>query len=327
VGERASETPGLLSTVVSVAEKTGAKIAWVPRRAGERGAVEAGAIATLLPGGRPVADAAARVDIAAVWGVQSLPSEAGRSTSEIITALTSGQLDSVVVGGVDLLDLPHSKEAIAALKKSFVVSLEIAPSSVTELADVVLPVAAVTEKSGSFLNWEGRSRAFDAAVNDSFNRSDLRILSMIADEIGESIMLGTVTQAVREISTLGNWDGARAQFNPVTTAGARSVSGDQVLLTSWRRLLDLGTLQKGEDNLAGTARRSVAVISASRAEKLGVKNGDALRISNEFGSITLPALVEAIHDDAVWIPRNSRGTQPLVSLNAVHGEVVSVVKA
>jgi NADH-quinone oxidoreductase subunit G len=327
VGERASETPGLLSTVVSVAEKTGAKIAWIPRRAGERGALEAGAIATLLPGGRPVSDAAARVDIAAVWGVQSLPSEAGRSTSEIITALSNGQLDSVVVGGVDLLDLPNSKEAIAALKKSFVVSLEIAPSSVTEIADVVLPVAAVTEKSGSFLNWEGRSRAFDAAVNDSFNRSDLRILSMIADEIGESIMLGTVTQAGREISTLGNWDGARAKFNSVTAAGARSVNGDQALLTSWRRLLDLGTLQKGEDNLAGTARKSVAVISASRAEKLGVKTGDALRISNEVGSITLPALVEAIHDDAVWIPRNSRGTQPLLSLNAVHGEVVSVVKA
>jgi NADH-quinone oxidoreductase subunit G len=327
VGERASETPGLLTTVISVSEKSGAKIAWIPRRAGERGAVEAGAIATLLPGGRPVADAAARVDISAVWGVQSLPSTTGRSTPEIISALSKGELDSVVVGGVDLLDLSNSKEAIAALTKSFVVSLEIAPSSVTQIADVVLPVAAVTEKSGSFLNWEGRARGFDAAVNDSFNRSDLRILSMIADEIGESIMLGTVTQAAREISTLGNWDGARAQFNSVSPSSARSVSGNQALLTSWRRLLDLGTLQKGEDNLAGTARRSVAVISTSRAQVLGVKNGDALRISNEFGSVTLPALVEEIHDDAVWIPRNSRGTQPLVSLNAVHGEVVSVVKA
>jgi NADH-quinone oxidoreductase subunit G len=327
VGERASETPGLLTTVIAVAEKSGAKIAWIPRRAGERGAVEAGALATLLPGGRPVADAAARVDIAAVWGVQSLPSTAGRSTPEIISALSNGELDSVVVGGVDLLDLSNSKEAIAALKKSFVVSLEIAPSSVTEIADVVLPVAAVTEKSGSFLNWEGRARAFDAAVNDSFNRSDLRILSMIADEIGESIMLGTVTQAAREISSLGNWDGVRAEFNSVSASTAQSVSGDQALLTSWRRLLDLGTLQKGEDNLAGTARRSVAVISKSRAQALGVKNGDALRISNEFGSVTLPALVEEIHDDAVWMPRNSRGTQPLISLNAVHGEVVSVVKA
>jgi NADH-quinone oxidoreductase subunit G len=327
VGERASETPGLLSAVVSVSEKTGAKIAWIPRRAGERGAIEAGAISTLLPGGRPVADAAARVDIAAVWGVQTIPSTVGRSTSQIIKALSNGELDSVVVGGVDALDLPDSKDAIAALKKSFVVSLEIAPSSVTEVADVVLPVAAVTEKSGSFLNWEGRARAFDAAVNDSFNRSDLRILSMIADEIGESIMLGTVTQAAREISSLGKWDGAQATFNAVNGTGAHAVSGDQALLTSWRRLLDLGTLQKGEDNLASTSRKSVAVIAKTRAEKLGVKNGDALRISNEFGSITLPALVEAIHDDAVWIPRNSRGTQPLISLNAVHGDVVSVVRA
>jgi len=39
------------------------------------------------------------------------------------------------------------------------------------VADVVLPVAAITEKSGSFLNWEGRARAFDSAVADSHNRS------------------------------------------------------------------------------------------------------------------------------------------------------------
>ena len=47
---------------------TGAKLAWVPRRAGERGALEAGCLPNLLPGGRPVADAAARVDLGTVWG-------------------------------------------------------------------------------------------------------------------------------------------------------------------------------------------------------------------------------------------------------------------
>ena len=54
-------------------EATGARLAWVPRRAGERGALEAGALPTLLPGGRPVADAAARVDVATAWGVDHLP--------------------------------------------------------------------------------------------------------------------------------------------------------------------------------------------------------------------------------------------------------------
>ena len=327
VGERASESAGFFSAVAALAAKTGAKIAYIPRRAGERGALEAGALGSLLPGGRPVADAAARVDIAAAWGVAALPTEQGRTTAEIIASLAAGQLDAVVVGGIDAQDLPNSRVALDALKKSFVVSLEIAPSSITDVADVVLPVAAITEKSGSFLNWEGRARAFDAAVEDSQNRSDVRILSMIADAMGESIMLGTVTAAAREFNQLGKWDGARVAFTSVAPVAAKAIGANEALLTSWRRLLDMGTLQKGEDNLAGTRRPTVAVISAKRATSLGVTSGDQVRVSNAHGSITIPALVEDIHDDAVWLPRNSFASQTLVSLNAVHGDVVTVVKA
>ena len=327
VGERASESAGLFSAVAALSAKTGAKIAYIPRRAGERGALEAGALGTLLPGGRPVADAAARVDIAAAWGVDSLPSTPGRTSQQIIDALASKELDAVVVGGVDAHDLPAGSIALDAMKSAFVISLEIAPSAITAVADVVLPVAAITEKSGSFLNWEGRARAFDEAVADSHNRSDVRILSMIADAMGESIMLGTVTAAAREFNQLGKWDGARVQLAPVSPATPSSVTGNEALLTSWRRLLDMGTLQKGEDNLAGTRRPTVAVISPKRADATGVKTGQQVRVSNAHGSITIPVLVEDIHEDAVWIPRNSFASQSLVALDAVHGEVVTVVKA
>jgi NADH-quinone oxidoreductase subunit G len=228
---------------------------------------------------------------------------------------------------VEAHDLHHGTQALDALKKAFVVSLEIAPSSITSVADVVLPVAAITEKSGSFLNWEGRARAFDEAVADSQNRSDVRILSMIADAMGESIMLGTVTASAREFNQLGKWDGARAELAPVSPASPKSVSGNEALLTSWRRLLDMGSLQKGEDNLAGTRRPTVAVISPKRAESIGVTTGTQVRVSNANGSITLPVLVEDIHNDAVWVPRNSFGSQTLISLDAVHGDVVTVVKA
>jgi NADH-quinone oxidoreductase subunit G len=327
VGERASESAGLFSAVASLASKSGAKIAYIPRRAGERGALEAGAIGNLLPGGRPVTDAAARVDIAAAWGIDSLPTQIGRTTSQIIDALSQNELDAVVIGGVDTNDLPNSSRTVEALKKSFVVSLEIAPSSVTEEADVVLPVAAITEKSGSFLNWEGRARAFDEAVVDSQNRSDVRILSMIADAMGESIMLGTVTASAREFNQLGKWDGARVQFTPVAGQAPVAVSGNDAILTSWRRLLDMGSLQKGEDNLAGTRRPTVAVISQKRAQSIGVSSGQQVRVSNTHGSITIPVLVEDIHDDAVWVPRNSFASQTLIALNAVHADVVTVVKA
>lgn len=326
VGERASESTGALSAVVALADRTGAKIAWIPRRAGERGALEAGAIGNLLPGGRPVTDAAARADVATVWGIERVPSEIGLSSEEIFAAVNNDQIHALVVGGIDPHDAGNVHAALTALKGAFVVSLEIASSEVTKIADVVLPVAAVPEKSGSFINWEGRARAFEVAVPDSLNRSDVRILTMISDELGRPIALPTVKSAAHELASFGEWDGTKATFTSVASTNVPKVAPNQALLTSWRRLLDESSLQAGEDNLAGTARKSVVVISPKRASSLGVVDGDAVRVSNEHGAVVLPVLVEAIHDDAVWLPRNSRGSHLLATLGVASGSLVTVVK-
>ena len=328
VGERLAETPGALSAAVDLVNMNNAKLAWIPRRAGERGAIEAGAIANLLPGGRPISDATARVDIQTAWSVDSLPTNIGRSTSEILDALNvdsneTSALDAVVVGGIDPMDI--SSDALAKLLNTFVVSLEISHSSVTAIADVVLPVAAVVEKSGTFLDWEGKPRAFDKAIADALTRSDVRILSMLADELGAPIDLPTVSATRREIEAVGKWDGAKSEFNKSALKPAY-VSGDKLLLTSWRQLLDLGSLQIGEANLAGTARKPVAHISSNRAAKLGVVDGDIVKISSEVGSIKLPVEISAMLDDLIWVPRNSQDSQVISSLGFVTGEV-TVVKA
>ena len=323
VGERLAEKAGALSSAVDLAEKSGAKLAWIPRRAGERGALAAGAIATLLPGGRPVSEASARVDVAAAWSVDSLPTNPGRSTTEILHALTVKNLDAVVVGGVDPLDISNS--ALSQLLNSFVVSLEITHSSVTAVADVVLPVAAVIEKSGSFQDWQGSTRTFDKAITDSLSRSDVRILSMIADEMGTPINLPTVAATAREIAALGNWDGKKIEFEKTSEAKPVIAEG-KLHLTSWRLLLDLGTLQDGEANLAGTARKASARISKSRAEKLGVNEGEFILISSDLGSLKLPVEISEMADDQIWVPRNSIDSQVIANLGFVSGQV-TVVKA
>ncbi len=321
VGERLAEATGALSAVAALAQQSGAKLAWIPRRAGERGALEAGAIGNLLPGGRPVTDASARVDIQAAWGVDSLPTALGRDTNEILNGLHSGEIEAVLVGGVDPLDI--SAHLHDGLVKAFVVSLEIRKSAITEIANVVLPVAAVVEKSGSFVNWEGRARSFEAAI-DSLNRSDLRILSMLADEMGTPIKLPTVAAAAKEFSSIGNWEQSPS-FTPVSS-GKVSASGDEALLSSWRLLLDAGSLQDGEENLAGTAHPSVAVISASRATKLGVKSGDLIRISTKNGAITLPCEIAEIEESSIWLPRNSKESRVIATLGIATG-AVTVVRA
>ena len=323
VGERLGEKVGALSAAVDLAEKSGAKLAWIPRRAGERGAITSGAIATLLPGGRPVSQASARVDVAAAWAVDSLPTNPGRSTSEILHALIVNNLDAVVIGGVDPLDI--SNTALSQLLNSFVVSLEITHSAVTAVADVVLPVAAVIEKSGSFQDWQGSTRAFEKAITDSLSRSDVRILSMIADEMGTPINLPTVAATAREIAALGNWDGAAISFEKTSTVSTVATE-EKMNLTSWRLLLDLGTLQDGETNLAGTARKATARISKTKAEKLGVNEGELISISSDLGSLKLPVEISEMSDNEIWVPRNSIDSQVIANLGFVNGQV-TVVKA
>ena len=321
VGERLTETVGGLSAALKLINQSSAKLGWIPRRAGECGAVAAGATPNLLPGNRPVTDATARVDIATVWGASSIPTEVGMSTTEIINS----DLQAVLIGGVDPMDI--SPDAKIKLAKKFVVSLEIRQSDITEIASVVLPVAAVVEKSGSFIDWQGNTRSFEAAVDQSLNRSDVRILSMLSDEIGKPINLATVKAARAEFNSIGIWDGPKPVMKSVSPIAVKTVTGDEAILTSWRNLLDKGSLQDGEENLAGTARKSVVVISNSRAAKIGVNESELVRVSNEYGAITLPCLIADIEESSIWLARNSLSSQLIRNLGAVSNTVVKVAKA
>ncbi|HZA73772.1 MAG TPA: NADH-quinone oxidoreductase subunit G, partial [Propionibacteriaceae bacterium] len=137
VGERAAALSGTLSAVLRLQQRTGARVAWVPRRAGERGAVEAGCLPNLLPGGRPLADPAARVDLAAAWGIESLPSLEGRDADEMLISASDDQLAALVVAGIDAGDFRDPQGVLDGLEEvDFVVSLETRASLVTERADV-----------------------------------------------------------------------------------------------------------------------------------------------------------------------------------------------
>ena len=211
VGERLATVPGALSAAVDLARKSGARLAWVPRRAGDRGAVEAGCLPGLLPGGRPLADPTARVDAATTWGVDSLPEAAGRDADAIVRALGSGELGGLVIGGVDpddTADPSATRKAVVAAR--FVVALDLRETEVTRAADVVFPVAAAVEKSGTFVTWEGRPRPFETVLTGTHALPDLRVLAGIAEELGRPLGFRTVAEVRAEMTEMGPWDGARA---------------------------------------------------------------------------------------------------------------------
>ncbi|MEV5003417.1 NADH-quinone oxidoreductase subunit G [Nocardioides sp. LML1-1-1.1] len=336
VGERLATVPGALSAAARVAASTGARLAWVPRRAGDRGAVEAGCLPTLLPGGRPVADAQARVDVAAAWGATALPEAPGRDADGIVAALAAGELAGLVVAGVDpddTADPTATRAAVAAA--SFVVAFDLRRTEVTETADVVFPVAPTTDKSGTFVNWEGRVRSWEAALRNPASLPELRALAGIADELahlGQGSPLGfrTVEEVRAEMGQLGPWDGPRVEWAPAAAESAapagespHSTAGNPhsaVRLATWKQLLDNGSLQDGDKYLKATARTPVALVTRAVYDA----HGPTVTLTGDRGSITLPAEIgDDLVDGVVWVPANSVGDGVLADL-ASPGSTVTI---
>ncbi|MCB5907897.1 NADH-quinone oxidoreductase subunit G [Streptomyces pinistramenti] len=329
-GERLATVPGALTAAVRAATATGAHLVWIPRRAGERGAVEAGALPGLLPGGRPATDPRARDEVAAVWGVAQLPSRHGRDTGQIIEAAATGELGALLVGGVELADLPDPARARTALDEvGFLVSLELRPSDVTERADVVLPVAAVVEKAGTFLNWEGRARMFDAALKpDQMTRRhllpDARVLHMLADALDVHLALPDLHAVRRELDRLGGRSGPYAPEPLESGQPAHRPQAGEAVLAGHRLLLDQGKLQEGDEALAGTRHAAVARLSRATAQETGVKDGDLLAVTGPAGAVHLPLQVTPMPDRVVWLPLNSVGGGVAADTGALPGELVKV---
>ncbi len=321
VGERLAAVPGALSAAARLADSTGAKLAWVPRRAGDRGAVDAGCLPNLLPGARPVADTAARAQLADYWGVDVLPPRLGRDSAAMLVAAAEGELGGLLVAGVDPADLPDPDAAEAALDRAgFVVSIELRMTSAARRADVVLPIAPTVEKAGSYLDWEGRLRAFEQVL-DTGAMSDARVLDALADVAGRPIRLADVRQIRSELAKLPAYDvhPVAPRYDPVEPPAP---AAREAVLATWHHLIDLGSLTDGDRHLAGTARVPVARLSAGTAAEVGVGDGQPLTVSTDRGAVTLPLVVTDMPDRVVWLPTNSTGATVRRSLGVDAGAVV-----
>ncbi|MER5934095.1 NADH-quinone oxidoreductase subunit G [Streptomyces sp. NPDC002054] len=329
VGERLAAVPGALTAAVRAAGATGAQLVWIPRRAGERAAIEAGALPSLLPGARPATDPRAREEVARAWGLDELPHRYGRDTGQIVEAAAGGELGALLVAGVEVADLPDPVRAREALREAFVVSLELRPSEVTDHADVVFPVAAVAEKPGAFINWEGRIRPFEAALKpEQMTRrlapSDARVLHMLADEAGRPLGLADIHAVRREIERLGGWTGERASDQPAGPQPLPRPGAGEAVLAGHRLLLDQGRLQDGDDALAGTRHEASARLSAATAAETGVKNGDVLAVTGPAGTVELPLRITEMPDRVVWLPLNSTGGGVTADTGALPGALVRI---
>jgi NADH-quinone oxidoreductase subunit G len=324
VGERAAGLSGTFSACHRLAERTGARLAWVPRRAGDRGAVEAGCLPNLLPGGRLVADAAARVDTQTTWGSESLPSLEGRDADEILIGAGDAELQALLVAGVDPNDFVDPGAVLEGLEAvGFLISLETRVSLVTERANVVFPVSLMHQRAGTFVNWEGRRRYFDVVIEPPNDMSDLRVLAALADALGSDLGFRTAVEARAELDELGVWEGQPGEPPDYSAGEPAEPNGTTAVLATWRMALDESRAMDGEPYLQATARAAEARISPGTAARAGISS--VAVISNDRGAITLPAVVDPeIIDGVVWLPSRAPGLGIPQHLAATAGDLVTI---
>ena len=102
---------------------------------------------------------------------------------------------------------------------------------------------------------------------------------------------------------------------------AKKPRGGEVVLATWRQLVDDGRLQDGQDRYRATARRAVLKASAATLAAAGVEPGDVATISTDLGSASFPTEVADLPDGVVWAPGNN-GVHLRGALGADHGSTV-----
>jgi NADH-quinone oxidoreductase subunit G len=120
--------------------------------------------------------------------VCAIPGDGGLDTQGILDAADAGNLDVVILAGADEIDT-------AKLGKAFVIYIGTHGDAGAHRADVILPAAAYTEKSATYVNTEGRPQmTARASFPPGDAREDWAILRSLAEKLGAAPEWNSLTE-------------------------------------------------------------------------------------------------------------------------------------
>ncbi len=154
------------------------------RRANVLGALDLGLAPGVLPGRVLLEDGRAWFEDR--WATE-LPAGGGLDAGGMLRAAACGELGALVLLGADpLADFPDRDLARSALETvPFILSIDVLANPSAQLADVVLPAAAHSERGGTTTNIEGRvTRLAQKVVPPGTARADWVIASELAERLG-----------------------------------------------------------------------------------------------------------------------------------------------
>ncbi len=131
------------------------------------GGREVGGLANLLSAHRDLANPAHRAEVAALWGVPSVPEKPGKTAVEMFQAAADGEIKALWIACTNpAQSMPDQATVRRALERAeFVVVQEAFSTTATaRFADLLLPATTWGEKEGTVTNSERRISRVRAAV-------------------------------------------------------------------------------------------------------------------------------------------------------------------
>jgi NADH-quinone oxidoreductase subunit G len=310
------QTPGAVDALATLARQTGSKLALVCRRANDRGALRAGLHPRLLPGGRRIDVAEEHRALKEAWGTQ-IPAEPGRDTAAILEAASRREIDVLFLVGTDpLTDFPDAalvRRALANVRYKVVV--DISADAMDIYADAMLPAAPSLEKDGHYTDWEGRAQRLRPVRSPlGLARSEWEIFQELSEIAGADMGFHSLDDLHEEMGSV--------LASPATAGGGRSstasesphpdqrpLADGELTLFTYPLLVDEGRLSAGSDRLKEALEEQPFVeIHREDAERLGVVDGQPVRVRTTTGEATLPARVtDGIVSGGVFVPWNQPG--------------------
>jgi NADH-quinone oxidoreductase subunit G len=244
-----------------------------------------------------------------------------------VGSVLSGDRRAVLLMNIEPgADLPNPAQARAALAKAHtVIALSAYKSTdILEVADVILPISTFTETVSTFVNAEGCAQTIQPAVKPlGDSRPAWKVLRVLGGLLDLDGFLFNMPEEVLGEALGENY--CTKLSNQSTAAGLVNVN--LAPLSGLERLSDVG-IYAGDQivrrssalQLTRDARRSNQVgLGQALFNELGLKEGDAVRVTQDGQSVDLPATLEA--NLAQGAVRISAGTMGSAQLGSMFGPV------
>ncbi|MBU3541559.1 NADH-quinone oxidoreductase subunit NuoG [Polynucleobacter sp. UB-Tiil-W10] len=244
-----------------------------------------------------------------------------------VESVLSGDRRAVILMNIEPdADLPNPAAARTALANAnTVIALSAYKSAdLLEVADVILPIATYTETVSTFVNLEGRVQTVQPSVKPlGDSRPAWKVLRVLGgllgldgfllnapeEVLGEALGEGYCTRLSNQASSNSISNGNLAPFNGLERlADVNIYAGDQIVRRS-------SALQLTRD-----AKRGNQVgLNQNLFSELGLKEGDAVRVTQGSQSVDMPATLEV--NLAPGAVRISAGTMASANLGSMFGPV------